>query len=301
MVCAALAIRRVVVFVARILAAPFVIDEHSERHSFGSGLREARDFDALADFVPKTFLTRASWMAQFLLRLSECEMESQAITFDPATLPPEGWASLPVPLDGARAADDRSTVTNAVEANAAKMNGQECRSSEKVANSGPDIEWLREVIALWESPLVRYAARITGDLESGRDVVQETFLRLCREQRSMVEEHLTRWLFTVCRSRALDVRRKESRMSAVLDLDQRTSANELPPDEMLERRETAGRLMSLLDHLPDSQQEVIRLKFQNDLTYREIADITGLGVSNVGFLLHIGIKRLRELMKADRS
>ena len=90
-------------------------------------------------------------------------------------------------------------------------------------------------------------------------------------------------------------------MSAVMDLDERTPSGEVPPDEMLERRETAGRLMSLLGCLPDNQQEVILLKFQNDLSYREIADITGHSVSNVGFLLHTGIKRLRELMKGDEE
>ncbi len=41
--------------------------------------------------------------------------------------------------------------------------------------------WLRGVLAEYERPLVAYAARITGDVESARDVVQEVFLRLCRE------------------------------------------------------------------------------------------------------------------------
>ncbi|MBC8114185.1 MAG: sigma-70 family RNA polymerase sigma factor [Candidatus Saccharimonas sp.] len=221
-------------------------------------------------------------------------MEPQAITLDPAAAPLGGWALLPVPREG-----DRAEIGREVAANQAKTDGQECPSSGGDANSGRDVEWLREVIARWEGPLVRYAARVAGDLDLGRDVVQETFLRLCREERSKVEEHLARWLFAVCRSRALDVRRKESRMSAVLDLDERTSPGEVPPDELLERRETAGRLMSLLDRLPDNQQEVIRLKFQNDLSYREIADITGHSVSNVGFLLHTGIKRLREMMKDE--
>ena len=85
-------------------------------------------------------------------------------------------------------------------------------------------------------------------------------------------------------------------MSAVLDLDERTSPGEALPHELLERRETEDRAIALLDRLPDNQQEVIRLKFQNDLSYREIADITGHSVSNVGFLLHTGIKRLREMM-----
>jgi RNA polymerase sigma-70 factor (ECF subfamily) len=48
--------------------------------------------------------------------------------------------------------------------------------------------------------------------------------------------------------------------------------------------------------LPDNQQEVIRLKVQNGLSYREISEVTGLSVSNVGFLLHKGIKTIREKM-----
>ena len=54
--------------------------------------------------------------------------------------------------------------------------------------------------------------------------------------------------------------------------------------------------MHLLDRLPETQQEVIRLKFQHGLSYKEISASTGLSVTNVGFILHTGIKRLRKLM-----
>ena len=50
----------------------------------------------------------------------------------------------------------------------------------------------------------------------------------------------------------------------------------------------------MLDQLPDNQQEVVRLKFQNEMTYQEIADVTGLSVTNVGSLLHTALKRLRD-------
>ena len=45
-----------------------------------------------------------------------------------------------------------------------------------------------------------------------------------------------------------------------------------------------------------NQREVIRLKFQNDLSYKEIAEVTGLSATNVGFLLHVALKKLRELL-----
>ena len=160
-------------------------------------------------------------------------------------------------------------------------------------------DWVRAALVRFEGPLLRYAMRVAGDLETARDVVQETFLKLCKEDRANVEGHLSQWLFTVCRNRALDIQRKERRMSTTVDLDQRTSLQQGSPHEELAQRETTHKVLSLLPRLPNNQQEVIRLKFQNELSYREIADVTGLSVTNVGFLLHVGIKRLRELLKAD--
>jgi RNA polymerase sigma-70 factor (ECF subfamily) len=66
---------------------------------------------------------------------------------------------------------------------------------------------------------------------------------------------------------------------------------------VLERQESANALFRLLDALSPNQREVIRLKFQNDLSYREIAEVTRLSVTNVGFLLHTGLKNLRELLR----
>ena len=162
-------------------------------------------------------------------------------------------------------------------------------------------EWVDRTLQRFEQPLVRYAQRITADVETAREVVQETFLRLCRQQQAAIDGHLSQWLFTVCRNRALDVQRKERRMSTATDLDQRTgpatSLATAAPDQAAETRDSVARVLGLLDQLPANQQEVIRLKFQNELSYREIAEVTGLTVSNVGFLLHVGIKQLRKLMK----
>lgn len=160
-------------------------------------------------------------------------------------------------------------------------------------------DWVLAALIRFEGPLLRYAQRLTGDLETARDVVQETFLKLCKEDRAAIDGHLSQWLFTVCRNRALDVQRKERRMSTATDLDQRTAPRVDSPHAALEAREAAAKVLRLVDRLPVNQQEVIRLKFQNELTYREISDVTGLTVTNVGFLLHVGIKRLRELLSAD--
>ena len=53
-------------------------------------------------------------------------------------------------------------------------------------------------------------------------------------------------------------------------------------------------LAELVDRLSPRQQEVVRLRMQAGLSYREIADVTGLTVSNVGFHLHEAVRKLRD-------
>ena len=53
-------------------------------------------------------------------------------------------------------------------------------------------------------------------------------------------------------------------------------------------------LYALIEKLPTRQREVMRLKFQADLTYKEIADTVGISISNVGFVVHTALKNLRE-------
>lgn len=74
------------------------------------------------------------------------------------------------------------------------------------------------------------------------------------------------------------------------------SAEPAPP-AAAQRRETLGRTLRVLGSLPSNQQEVVRLKFQNDFSYRQIAAITGLSVGNVGFLIHTAIKSIRERLQ----
>ena len=149
-------------------------------------------------------------------------------------------------------------------------------------------------MAEYEGRLVRYAARIAGNVERGRDVTQETFLRLCREPEVGRSGHLGQWLFTVCRRLALDVARKESRMSALVDESRADSSQACSAAASIDSSEAHAGILRELGALPANQQEVVRLKFQESMSYREIAAITGLSLGNVGYLLHMAIKSLRE-------
>lgn len=159
-------------------------------------------------------------------------------------------------------------------------------------------EALRSAMARFERPLIGYAQGLLGEWEMARDVVQDTFVKLHRELKTQEPENLKAWLFTVCRNRALDVLRKNKRMTSTEEevLEAISDDAQPNPAKLAERNDTHDRVMKFLGRLTENQQEVIRLKFQGDLSYKEIADVTGLSSGNVGYLLHHGLKRLRELM-----
>jgi len=157
--------------------------------------------------------------------------------------------------------------------------------------------FIRAALRDHERPLLRYATRLLTEPERARDVVQDTFTKLCRQPPEQIDGHVAEWLFTVCRRGALDVLRKENRMTRFEEGQaERLVSAEPAPTVQAERHESWQRVVALLDRLPHNQQEVVRLKFQDGFSYKEIAAITRLSIGNVGFLLHTALATLRREM-----
>jgi RNA polymerase sigma-70 factor (ECF subfamily) len=157
------------------------------------------------------------------------------------------------------------------------------------------LEEFEGIVHRFEIPLLQYARHITGDREQARDVVQETFVKFQRNGALRREDEPATWLFTVCRNAALNVCRKERRMIYVAEevIESRESGQPMPFDQ-LEQKEATGFLLRIVGTLPPRQQEVIQLKFQNDLSYQQIAEIMQTTANNVGVLLHTALKTLRQ-------
>lgn len=155
---------------------------------------------------------------------------------------------------------------------------------------------VRRALDQHESALIAYTAGIlSGDIEKARDVVQDALLKLYLTEPDRVRENLKSWLFTVCRNRAFDILRKEHRLELGNDEAMETAPDrELDPSDSADMHELYEQVWSCVDRLRPNQREVVRLKFQHDCSYQEIAGITGLSVGNVGFIMHHAIKKLRE-------
>ncbi len=159
-------------------------------------------------------------------------------------------------------------------------------------------QWIELAQRKFEPQLVRYARSFVGRSDLASEIVQDTFLQLCRQKTPAEDFHLGAWLFRVCRNRAIDVQRKEKRMQtdAMTMLD--AAISEIPdPATIVSDNESVTRIEQMLAGLSGNQQEVVRLKFQNGFSYREIAEVTGLTVSNVGVQLHTALQKIRERME----
>jgi RNA polymerase sigma-70 factor (ECF subfamily) len=146
----------------------------------------------------------------------------------------------------------------------------------------------------YEGKLIAYASTFLGDVERAKDAVQDTFLKLWNQPNR--PSSLKPWLYTTCRNRCIDILRKERRTIFVDHQELEAHESQFPrPDLSAAGNDNYRNLLRLLECLSKNQQEVIRLRFDADLSYREISAVTGLSEGNVGFLLHTGLKKLKLL------
>ncbi len=162
-------------------------------------------------------------------------------------------------------------------------------------------ETLAELFEALEGPLLCYALRLLKGHEMAEDVVQEAFLRL-QGQGAGVRGPRS-WLYRTVHNLALNQLRTAHRLvplaSEVPDEAGGAGAEEAVdaqplPDEQLARWEGIGLVRLGLQGLDARSRTVVELKFHEDLSYREIAERTGLTSGHVGYLLHHALKSMAD-------
>jgi RNA polymerase sigma-70 factor (ECF subfamily) len=166
---------------------------------------------------------------------------------------------------------------------------------DQAGTKSPGAETIEELFAALESPLLSYALRLLGDRSQAEDIVQDAFMRLHAQFEEVREPR--RWLYRTVHNLSLNHRRKVNKI-VPLDLPGEEggglsgeTADPLPlPDEQIARLEGIGLVRLSLETLDERSREVLRLKFHENLSYKEISAKTGLAVGHVGYLLHHAIK-----------
>lgn len=158
-----------------------------------------------------------------------------------------------------------------------------------------------------------YLRGMVKDREVANDLFQETFLRvisaLNKDRGSYAQQgKFLGWVLRIARNAALDhlrSRRKWRDLGPAEAEEDTIWWERLPDDsasalEQVELSEQVDVLQTCIDQLPPEQREVVLLRHQSDLTFREIADLTDCSINTALGRMRYALINLRRMMEATR-
>lgn len=172
-----------------------------------------------------------------------------------------------------------------------------------------DVALIHQLVERHQLRLVRYLIYFTGRREHVEDLVQETWIRVLEHgNRYDGRSRFESWLFAIARHLAID----HFRMRRDLSLDTGSSPdkdalsehptkNERSPFEIAARTEDAVRLSVSLNLLDPIYREALLLRFEEDLSLQEIANIVEAPVTTVSSRIYRGLEMLRSQFEGESN
>lgn len=154
-----------------------------------------------------------------------------------------------------------------------------------------------QLIELYQAPVYNLAYRMLGNAAEAEDAAQETFLRAYSQLKSFKTQYkFSSWLLSIASHYCID-RLRRTRRFRWFSLDEEALTETLPadaldPEETALAHERASEAQKLLQTLPPAYRAVVTLKYWNEMSVEEIAQVTNDSVANVKVKLY----RARQMM-----
>lgn len=153
------------------------------------------------------------------------------------------------------------------------------------------------VIRRFRERLYYHALYIVKSPDEAYDVVQEVFIRAIREPRFFDEDFRIRaWLFRVTSNLCFNQVRDRNRRGAILDAAPREDSVSGDQMQSVFEGEQRGEVLAAMDQLSEEHKDILLLRYYDDLSYAEIADVLGIKLGTVMSRLSRARTRLAEIM-----
>lgn len=165
-----------------------------------------------------------------------------------------------------------------------------------------------ELVERFERPVFSLIVRMVRDPALAEDLAQETFIKVLTRLSTYDDRYrFSSWIFKIAHNTVLDYLRRPNPVSHSLDSGgENVSGNGASPEsqgaspfELAERGELAAALDAAIQQLQPDYREMVLLRYQEDLSYEEIADVLDLPVGTVKSYLHRARAQLARNMTAS--
>ena len=146
-----------------------------------------------------------------------------------------------------------------------------------------------ELVRRYQRPIVAYVYRMVGDYDAALDLAQEVFIKVYNSlARYSPEYKFSTWIYRIAHNAAIDHLRRGLARHEDLRRESDGAEYERPlasagptPEQLSERAERSAEIEEAVRDLPPAYRELITLRHALDLSYDEIAEVTGLPLGTV--------------------
>ena len=161
-----------------------------------------------------------------------------------------------------------------------------------------------ELVRRYQRPIASYVYRMVGDYDSALDLTQEVFIKVYNSlSRYRSEFKFSTWIYKIAHNTAIDHLRRHTVRDQVMTASGDGPRSEiaiesrrLTPEQESEREERRSEIESVVQSLPAAYRELIVLRHSHDLSYDEIAEVTGLPLGTVKNRLFRAREAMRDLL-----
>ena len=177
------------------------------------------------------------------------------------------------------------------------MNDEQDRILIQRILSGHPEEYAR-VVEKYSKPIYNLVIRLIGQNQDTNDLTQEIFIKVFESlARFDQDKRFFPWLYTVALNVIRNYKKKTKKESTLKSENQDTDTASQAlsrPDLIVSRKQQAERLNQHIQGLPESLQEAIVLRYYQDCSFKEIADVLGVSLSAAKMRVYRGLKKLAQ-------
>ena len=162
------------------------------------------------------------------------------------------------------------------------------------------------IINRYKDRVYTYVLMVVKNQELANDIFQDTFIKVMASLRKKKYEErgsFISWIIRIAHNLIIDHYRKEKRLQTVsneeneIDLFNSPKFSDSNIEEVLVKRQIENDVRKLLETLPSEQKQVVLLRLYGDLSFKEIAEITGVSINTALGRMRYALINLRKVIE----